>query len=74
MGPLDGYGNNKGAKGAIVQFLPGSSDLDPSFGLHPKLVKVYETPDKTMLEILDELKGMKKLETNEKYEMVATND
>jgi ABC-type branched-subunit amino acid transport system substrate-binding protein len=69
MGPLDGYGNNTGAKGAIIQFVPGSSDLDPSFGLHEELVRVYETPRMTMLEILDELKGYKKLESNERYPM-----
>ncbi|MBA7469230.1 hypothetical protein ES707_04496 [subsurface metagenome] len=68
MGPLDGYGNNKGAKGAIIKFVPGSSDLDPTFGLHPELVRVYETPESTMLEILDALKGFKKLESGEKYE------
>ncbi len=68
MGPLDGYGNNKGAKGAIIKFVPGSSDLDPTFGLHPELVRVYETAESTMLEILDELKGFKKLESGEKYE------
>ena len=67
MGPLDGFGNNAGAKGAIIQFVPGSSDLDPSFGLHPELVKVYKTPDMTIPEILDEMKGYKKLESNEKY-------
>jgi ABC-type branched-subunit amino acid transport system substrate-binding protein len=69
MGPLDGLGNNSGAKGAIIKFVPGSSDLDPSFGLHPELVKVYQTPKMTMTEILDELKGYKKLETNEQYPM-----
>ncbi|MFQ6078960.1 MAG: ABC transporter substrate-binding protein [Thermodesulfobacteriota bacterium] len=69
MGPLDGYGNNKGAKGAIIKFVPGSSDLDPSFGLHPELVRVYKTPDMTMLDIIKELKGFKKLEPGEKYPM-----
>jgi hypothetical protein len=69
MGPLDGLGNNSGAKGAIIKFVPGSSDLDPSFGLHPELVKVYQTPKMTMTEILDELKGYKKLESNERYPM-----
>jgi ABC-type branched-subunit amino acid transport system substrate-binding protein len=67
MGPLDGFGNNWGAKGAIVQFAPGSSELDPSFGLHEELVRVYETPKMTMHEILDELKGYTKLEPSEKY-------
>jgi len=68
MGPLDGYGNNKGAKGAIVKFVPGASDLDPSFSLHPELVRVYKTPEDNMLEIVGELKGYKKLESGEKYE------
>ncbi len=67
MGPLDGLGNNWGAKGAIVKFVPGSSELDPSFPLHEELVKVYETPKQTMTQILDEMKGMRKLESNEKY-------
>jgi branched-chain amino acid transport system substrate-binding protein len=67
MGPLDGYGNNSGAKGAIIKFVPGAGDLDPSFGLHPELVEVYQTPKMTMVEILDELKGYKKLESNESY-------
>ena len=67
MGPLDGLGNNWGAKGAVIKFVPGSSDLDPSFGLHPELVKVYQTPKMTMNDILDELKGYKKLESNELY-------
>jgi len=31
-------------------------------------VRVYETSDITMLEILDELKGFKKLESGEEYE------
>ncbi len=67
MGPLDGFGNNTGAKAAIIKFVPGSSDLDPSFGLHPEMVKVYQTPSMTMQEILGELKGFKKLESAEKY-------
>jgi len=69
MGPLDGYGNNWGAKGAIVKFAPGASDLDPSFPLHEELVRVYETPKMNMLEIVGALKGYKKLEPGEKYEM-----
>ena len=67
MGPLDGFGNNTGAKAAIIKFVPGSSDLDPSFGLHPEMVKIYQTPSMTMQEILGELKGFKKLESAEKY-------
>jgi ABC-type branched-subunit amino acid transport system substrate-binding protein len=67
MGPLDGSGNNWGAKAAIVQFVPGASDLDPSFGLHPEMVRVYETPKITMHEILGELEGYKKLESDETY-------
>lgn len=67
MGPLDGYGNNIGAKGAIVQFAPGAGDLDPSFPLHEELMKVYETPRMTIPQILEEMKGMKKLESSEKY-------
>jgi len=68
MGPLDGYGGNIGAKGAIVKFVPGASDLDPSFPLHEELVRVYETPKWNMLKIVEALKGYKKLEPREKYE------
>lgn len=68
MGPLDGYGNNWGAKGAIIKFAPGASDLDPSFPLHEELVRVYETPKWNMLKIVEALKGYKKLEPKEKYE------
>jgi phosphomevalonate kinase len=67
MGPLDGLGNNWGAKGAIVKFVPGAGELDPSFPLHEELVDVYETPKQTMTQILDEMKGMTKLESNERY-------
>ncbi len=67
MGPLDGYGNNAGAKGAVIKFASGSSDLDPSFPLHPELIRVYETPKLTMQQILAEMKGMKKLESAERY-------
>ena len=67
MGPLDGFGNNAGAKGAIIQFAPGAGELDPSFPLHEELVRVYETPKQTMQQILSELKGFKKLESSEKY-------
>ena len=68
MGPLDGYGNNKGAKGAVIKFVPGASDLDPSFNLHPELVKVYETPETPMPEIVKALTGYEKLESDVKYE------
>jgi ABC-type branched-subunit amino acid transport system substrate-binding protein len=70
MGPLDGLGNNAGAKGAVVKFVPGASDLDPSFGLHTELIKVYQTPNMSMTEILDEMKGMTKLEPDEAYPMM----
>ena len=67
MGPLDGFGNNWGAKAAIIQFVPGAGDLDPSFGLHSVLVRVFQTPKMTMNGILGELKGYKKLESDERY-------
>jgi hypothetical protein len=68
MGPLDGWGNNAGAKGAVVKFVPGVSDLDPSFPLHPELIKVYNTPDTPLPEIVKEMTGYKKLETGVVYE------
>jgi len=67
MGPLDGMGNNIGAKGAIVQFVPGAGELDPSFPLHEELIEAYETPRQTMQQIMAELKGYRKLESAEKY-------
>lgn len=70
MGPLGPYGSNTGAKGAVVKFVPGSSELDPSFELHPELVKIYEIPDKNVLEILEEIKDMKKLEKDGSYPAV----
>ena len=68
MGPLDGWGNNAGAKGAVVKFVPGASDLDPSFPLHPELIKVYNTPDTPLPDIVKEMTGYKKLETGVVYE------
>jgi ABC-type branched-subunit amino acid transport system substrate-binding protein len=67
MGPLDGSGNNWGANAAIITFAPGASDLDPSFGLHEELVRTYQTPKMTMHEILDDMKGITKLESGEDY-------
>jgi len=67
MGPLSPYGSNRGAKGSIVKFAPGSSDLDPSFELHEELIKVYEVPDKDIPEILEEMKDMVKLESDGSY-------
>ncbi len=67
MGPLGPDGENLGAKGAVVQFLPGASDLDPSFGLHPVLVRVYQTPDLTSQEVVDLLQGFEKLEPDQEY-------
>ncbi len=67
MGPMGPYGSNRGAQGSIVKFVPGSSELDPSFDLHPELIGIYEVPDKNVVEILEEMKDMKKLETGESY-------
>ncbi|MGQ9723037.1 MAG: ABC transporter substrate-binding protein [Candidatus Jordarchaeum sp.] len=69
MGPLDGFGNNWGAKGAIIRFVPGASELHPVFGLHEELVGVYETPRLTMHQILEEMKGMTRLEPGTSYPM-----
>lgn len=69
MGPLDGFGNNWGAKGAIIRFAPGPSELHPIFGLHEELVGVYETPRITMPQILEEMKGMTRLEPGKSYPM-----
>jgi ABC-type branched-subunit amino acid transport system substrate-binding protein len=69
MGPLGPYGSNWGATGAIVQFQPGSSELDPSFGLHPVLITTAQTPKKNMEEILEEMGGIERLLSEEEYPM-----
>lgn len=67
QGPMGPDGENLGAKGAVIQFLPGASDLDPSFGLHPVLVRTYSAPELTSREVLELLKGYAKLEPGEEY-------
>jgi len=68
MGPMGPDGENLGAEAAVVQFLPGAaSDLDPSFGLHPVLVRTYPTPDLTSRAVLDVIKDYPKLEPGEDY-------
>ena len=67
MGPMGPSGANLGAKGAVIQFLKGSSKLDPSFGLHPVLVRTYQCPDTTALELLDIIKDLERLQPGERY-------
>jgi len=67
MGPMGPDGENLGAKGAIVQFVPGASDLDPTFPLHPVLVRTFLTPELTSREVLDIVAGYEKLEPGVKY-------
>jgi len=71
MGPLGPYGGNLGAKGGVLKFEPGSSDLDPSFGLSPVLVKTYDPPDFNGLAVLEIVKGITKLEPGESYPMMG---
>ena len=67
MGPLDDFGSNAGATGAIVQFQPGAGDLDPSFPLHEVLITTAQTPKKSADEVLQGMKGMTKLTSGESY-------
>lgn len=67
MGPTCPYGTNQGAKGAIIRFVKGSSELDPSFNLHEELVTAFDVPKMDLKQLLDKVKGMKKLERGEKY-------
>lgn len=69
MGPLGPYGSNLGASAAIIQFVPGAGELEPNFNLHPELIKIYETPKRTVAELLDEVKDMERLIHGKKYEM-----
>lgn len=70
MGPLGPDGENLGAKGAVVQFLAGASDLDPSFGLHPVLVRTYLTPELTSRAVLDAITGYDRLRPESEYPAV----
>lgn len=67
MGPMGPYGSNMGAKGAIIQFATGSSDLDPTFDLHPELRETYVTPEMTIPEILDEMQEIERLKPEKSY-------
>lgn len=67
MGPMGPKGENLGAKGAVVQFLPGASNLDPTFDLHPVLVKTYDTPPLTSEEVLDKMEGIERLKEGGHY-------
>jgi urea transport system substrate-binding protein len=69
MGPLCPYGSNWGAKAGIVKFEPGSSDLDPSFGLHPLLVKTYDTPKMDIKQVMGLAEGMERLMAGKSYPM-----
>lgn len=69
MGPMDPYGGNSGARGGVIKFESGSTDLDPSFGLHEVLVRTYDTPELNGLEVLQIVEGMTKLEPGQSYPM-----
>lgn len=69
MGPLGPYGSNKGAKAGIVKFESGAGELDPSFGLHPVLVKTFTTPDMDIKQVIAQIGGMERLMQGKKYEM-----
>lgn len=56
-----------GAKGRIIQFVKGSSDLDPSFNLHPIKDRVFSVPKLDLIQLLNEVRGMEKLERGVKY-------
>jgi hypothetical protein len=67
MGPTCPYGTNQGAKGAIIQFVKGSTELDTSFNLHEELVTAFDVPKMDLKQLLDKVRGMEKLERGVKY-------
>jgi ABC-type branched-subunit amino acid transport system substrate-binding protein len=67
MGPMCPYGSNWGAKAGIVKFEPGAGDLDPSFGLHPVLVKTFETPKMDLKQVMEKAKGVERLMSGKSY-------
>jgi len=67
MGPLDSYGSNWGATGTIIQFQPGAGKVDPSFSLHEVLITKVQSPKKDAKQILEEIKGIQKLEKGQVY-------
>lgn len=69
MGPLCPYGSNWGAKAAVVQYVKGSSPIDPSFGLHGEVREIIATPKMDIKQILEEMGAMTRLEPGEKYPM-----
>lgn len=68
MGPLDEWGGNVSAKGSVIRFVKGASELDPNFGLHEELIKVYDLPKWNSKELLEKMSKMPKLERGQKYE------
>lgn len=54
--------HQQGARGAIIRFVKGSSDLDPSFNLHPILVDLFNVPKLDLIQLLNKVRGMEKLE------------
>ncbi len=69
IGPMGPYGSNLGAKGAVIKFVPGASELDPAFDLHPELIKIYDTPKMNVQEILHELKDEEILMSDKEYKI-----
>ena len=69
MGPMGPYGSNIGAKAGIVKFEPGAGELDPGFGLHPVLVKTFDTPKMNMKEVMAEINGKERLMQGKTYPM-----
>lgn len=67
MGPMGPDGENLSADVGVVQFVPGASSLDPSFGLHPVLVRHFKAPDWTTREILDMITGYDRLRPELEY-------
>ncbi|MBW1729281.1 MAG: ABC transporter substrate-binding protein [Deltaproteobacteria bacterium] len=67
MGPLGPFGSNMGARAGIVKFEPGAGELDPSFGLHPVLVRIFTTPKMNIKQVMAQIKGKERLMQGKTY-------
>ena len=57
------YGTNQGARGTIIRFVKGSSDLDSS--LNPILIDLFSVAKMDLKQLLDKAKCMEKLDKGE---------
>ena len=69
-GPIDEYGFNMNSIASIVQFVDGSSDLAPDFGLKPVLAETFEIPSGlNSYRALEIMKEIGRLRSEESYPM-----